>query len=340
MAIGHADTFDSYAVTADVLANWGTVQTPWTLTAGAGRDGGNAMVVSTTGGSVLKTFGAIFNDGTICVAGWIKISAPPAAAAQLLNFRSAADVNHGGIGVTTGGVLTARDASQVVRFTGARNVCDGNWHWIEFYFNLATSKMYVDTVLEWNGTAAGWSPSGGGQISDRYEWVSIAGVTTTLSWEFAWNNTAGGGFVVADLPVGPRGMTYRPVNGDSAVSMTPSSGATNYLMVDDVGADGDATYVETATPNAQDLYDVVNLGFGPSAINAVLGKAVWENPNPGTANGRVIAKNGATQTNGSSIILPSTYRTTMQVFPTDPNTAAAWTQGGFDTAKFGAQFLG
>jgi hypothetical protein len=59
---------------------------------------------------------------------------------------------------------------------------------------------------------------------------------------------------------------------DHAVAFTPSAGSDNYAMVDEDAQDGDATYVYSDTPDAEDLYEFSNLPAGliPLAATVVM----------------------------------------------------------------------
>ncbi|REJ65626.1 MAG: hypothetical protein DWQ31_16940 [Planctomycetota bacterium] len=125
--------------------------------------------------------------------------------------------------------------------------------------------------------------------------------------------------------------------GDAA-DWTPQSGTDNSAMVDDNPADDDATYVETNTQDAQDLYQYTDL----STITAEPILAVQVNTDvkitlsPGDLDVQFPVKSGTTTDDGSVVNVASdTYQTIGRILTQDPDTAAAWTQSGIDAAQFG-----
>lgn len=141
---------------------------------------------------------------------------------------------------------------------------------------------------------------------------------------------------MADIPIGPRGaMTLRP-NADSSVQFTPNIGSTNYTQIDDSAPDYETSYVEAVTGN-KDLYGYSDLSFAPADITGVMLNTMVENPNPGTITYQPVCKSNTTESDGSAVTASPNYNTGLQYYGQDPDTSAAWTQGGLNAALFGVK---
>lgn len=329
---------DSYASTSDVLRKWSVV--PWTYNSTAGRGGGGALTA--TGAQVnLYTPTGLTTSAEFCVAFWVKVSTTPSA---LCAFMTPLNTGGGGtncIAVNTSGQLAVYATALGVNLRAGptlHSICDNAWHWVEIDMNTtgaAVNKIYIDGVLELSAAAG----SAGATAADRIAFTNPTTTTCTLDDVIIWDNTAGNGPVFSSIPLGPRQISTGRPNGDGTVQFTPSSGSSNYLMVNESSPDGDTSYVQSATSGQQDLYDFANLSVAPTSITSVILNSHVENPNPGTINFKGICKSSATQTDGTSIIAPSNYRTLQQAFGIDPNTAAAWTTAGLNAAQFGIKVV-
>jgi hypothetical protein len=234
------------------------------------------------------------------------------------------------------GVLEMADASGVDRLGGLTNVCDNNWHWVEWgyqYTNNTSQKCYCDGIMQWNQTSAmTGSPTG----IERLAFYTNQTGAVTFSHIVAFDN-ASPSPQFSDIPIGPRSIvTLRP-NGDSSIHFVPDSGVTNYTRVNETVADGDTSYVQSGTSNDVDLYDYTDLSYNPGSINFVQITSRVKNPSSGTGPNYKsrVSSNGVTS-DTSSITTPSTnYSSTRQISNTDPNTSAAWGQTGLNAAKFG-----
>jgi len=338
MALVFSDSFDSYAATADLTTyrKWSLAASPWTWGSAFGRNGGGGMQVATTGGAVLKSRAGVFSSAVTCGGFWMKMTGGlPTGLANFLIFRDASDSALGFLRLTTGGFLNLNSVFGGSVATGLINVCDGNWHWIETIIRHAVNsnqQLRVDGTQEWNGTLS----AGNGTAANRFEFVSIASRTLSISWPIFYDDSTGVP-TSANFPLGPRQITTVRPQADSAVSfLTATGGSTHFNQVNEVAADGDATYVESAVSGDQDLYDFTAMGISPASITTVMMNAVVENPNPGVINFRQIVTSGATQTDGASIAVPSSYQAVQQSFPLDPNTGLAWASASaVDSATLG-----
>jgi hypothetical protein len=273
------------------------------------------------------------------MAFWMKCSAAPAAISNLAEVLTSAVVPSQTLRLQTSGVLSMYNAQGTSQGgVGNINVCDNNWHWIEWQpYNgsgAATCKFYVDSTLEISS-----SGSMSSSTIDRFDFVSILNRTLTIVWPMFWDSTSAVQPTNASMPLGPRQISVIRPTSDDVVQFGRSSGADNYALLSETVNDGDATYVESGVSGDQDLYNYEDLGFTPTSITCCNAVVAVENPNPGTINFKQICKSGGTQTDGASVIAPPNYRLLGQPFGVDPATAAAWTGAGIDAAKFGEKVV-
>jgi hypothetical protein len=332
-----SESWNSYAATADILNNWTLNAASGAWNATAGVDGGGAFV--TTASLNADMTGPVIFSPSVNGAGiglWVKISTTPAAVRSLVNWTKQDSSDQGSLRLNTNGTLGLYDLSGTSRLTGVTNVCDNNWHWIEWGFQYTSGtlqKCYVDTILQWNQTTAmGGVPTG----IERLKISSNSNTVVTFSHIVVFDN-ASPSPQFSDIPIGPRSIvTLRP-NGDSSIHFVPNSGVTNYTQVNETVADGDTSYVQSGTSGDVDLYDYADLSYNPGSISFVQITSRVKNPGTGTGpnyKGRV-SSNGVTA-DTASLTTPSTnYSSTRQISNTDPNTSAAWGRTGLNAAKFG-----
>jgi hypothetical protein len=335
VALLFSDGFDSYAATADLTNKWSAAGSSWTWVSNAGRNGGGAAQSTGTAGTVLRSQSIFSGSAVVGILGWIKISAAPAALTVLIQLKSTVGASIGSLRVNTSGNLAFYGTSNNLKFTGNVNVCNGGWHWFEWYTtqtssNSGVQKLFVDTVTEFNSTSSSDTTA----TPDRIEINSFATVIETVD-DLIVIDDQGAAPLVSSMPFGMREITTLRPSADGTVQFTRDSGSTNFSRINEVNADGDTSYVQDGTSGHQDLYDFDNLTFSPASITAVMSNAYVENPNPGIMSWRQVAKSVAATTNGSTITAPPNYQIKQQSFPLDPNTSAAWTPANLNAAQFG-----
>lgn len=246
---------------------------------------------------------------------------------------------------------------------------------------LATSPLY-----SWGSTARAWSvfqlkvtihPSTGVYELKRFDYD---GAETTDIAEATGANTANQGTAGADrvtFAVGTGGASTfqlddivildgtggalddyftNPVvvvgelpNADGNSSdFEPSSGASNYAMVDDLGTSAPGTdEVTSSNISDEDLYEfsaaqlVLLPTASPPTVHGIMIDVQGEMKNSGTANLRAIVRDGADQAT-DSVDLPfeGSARTSLStVLPENPTgTPAAWTVADLTTIELGIRY--
>lgn len=128
-------------------------------------------------------------------------------------------------------------------------------------------------------------------------------------------------------------------NGDSSqFTGSDADSVDNYLLVDEVGPDDDTTYVEEATSGEKDLYAFANL----TAAGTVHGLIHWTRAKRTDTDGRqfaMVAKSGASETDGADQVLASGYAWYKRVMATKPG-GGAWTVSDVNAAQFGVKDRG
>ncbi len=126
--------------------------------------------------------------------------------------------------------------------------------------------------------------------------------------------------------------------GDSA-GFTAVPAVDNHLNVDDVVPDDDTTYVEAEPSTTKDLYNFASMGFSPSVIDAVNVVALARNPDAGGTQLQLKVKSGVTEGTGGAQSPTTAYRYLSELFPTNPDTAAAWTESEVNGMQAGQEIV-
>lgn len=129
------------------------------------------------------------------------------------------------------------------------------------------------------------------------------------------------------------------LTGDTAQKdFTPSTGADNYACVDELPPNK-TDYVSSATAGAKDRYTVTDMSYTPTAILGLKVSSVVMKDDITTRTVRNTLKSGATNANGATKPLSSSYRFIEDIFAADPNTSAAWTKSGVDAVEVGIEVV-
>lgn len=132
------------------------------------------------------------------------------------------------------------------------------------------------------------------------------------------DNSDGQGFL------GEVRVTSLTPTSDVQAEFTPLSGTSNFEMVDELGYDGNTTYVTSSTDGATDIYGMSNLVYTPQTIYAL------RNTYFAQATSSPIYAQSVIETNGSTEIGPilgvgaSRYDPIMQMYEKNPVTNSDW----------------
>lgn len=229
-------------------------------------------------------------------------------------------------GVTPGSNVLATSAA------GLFVTSDNGWHYIEFTATIhdttgsASVKLDGVTVCSCSGVdtkAATTVNVGGLMVCGPFRWTDVDDL-----------------YVTDGATLGERKVqTLRPSADSATINWTPSTGASNYAMVDDTTSNGDTDYVSTATVGAIDLYDLGNLPASPASIDALNIRTNARKDDAATRTYRTKLKSGATTANSATFGTTSSYAWTETLYTTDPNTSAAWTETAVNALQVGLECM-
>jgi hypothetical protein len=124
--------------------------------------------------------------------------------------------------------------------------------------------------------------------------------------------------------------------GDSSVQFTPSTGGTNYNLVDETPVNT-SDYVDSSTSGHVDLYDFTDPPtLTTPTIYAIAVNHYAQNPEAGGQNLKAHIKNNTTTADGATYALTNAWKIYQSVFINDPNTGAQWaSQSAVNSTKVG-----
>jgi hypothetical protein len=336
MTLLFCDSFDMTGTTANLLQKWTTADASWTLNPTGGRFGGGC--IQNTGGAAGKTIVSptiVSPAQQFCSGFYLKASAAPAALSAVALYIQSGG-NYMSIALTPTGFAAYYDASLgTLRITSTINVCDNNWHWIEFKsdgFNN-NGNLYVDNV------AQGGTVSINNYTPNNVTFQSVAGITLSFDDLVHYDSNAGAP-TMSGFPMGARQITVLHPVSDGIVqfaTIVGGDGVHHYASINENPPDGNTSYVEDGTVGNQDLFTMgTYTTTATGGITSIVCNAYLENAFGGTINLEGIVKSGAAaQFNATPQATPLVYRTLQWSIPTDPNTSASWTVAGVNAAQWG-----
>lgn len=260
-----------------------------------------------------------------------------------------------GIQITTSGIpkLTLhassfnRDTtSGSIAGTASTSLTDGEWHHIEVVYvadnSAGIAKMWVDSVLEINFSGdtiiSGSVPSGTG-----YELFAVSSAWST-NVEFddllIWDEEGSSMNTSSQLTL-HRIETLTPNGAGNSTQFSVTGAASNYLAVDEFGADDDTTYVSSSTNGNVDLYTYSNMAGTPSVIHGVLVNSITSNNSLGAISMKNKVRQNAVDGSGATLAVTAggVYTNKKEFFAQNPDGPVAWTKATVDAAEFGVEVV-
>lgn len=277
-----------------------------------------------------------FLVATIYVRFYFYVATLPASSSEeILHVQETTPGYKVALRINSAGNLMLFDKTGTVQIgsTGSTALSTATWYRIELVVPAGTSAtvdVYLDGVSEISGTGDttvnnarrvrfGKGTNRNGQTIDvYYDDISVSD-----------SALPGAG---ACLRMDPDG------DGDTTAWTIGAGSGAEYLQVDEVPPDGDTTYlVSTLAVGDASLVTLESTSSAgiSGTINAV--KVVGTCKQDGAAAGtfKTRCRNGTTNSDSASMANTSAYQSRGDMFATDPNTGAAWTTGGLDTAQAG-----
>ncbi|KRT69321.1 MAG: hypothetical protein XU15_C0011G0147 [candidate division NC10 bacterium CSP1-5] len=261
-------------------------------------------------------------------------------AAQVIMRWYASGTELGSLRLSSAGNLQLYTSTGTLVATGSVAIQLNTWYLVEVRIKIADAggvlEVKVDGTVD--ATFSG-DTKPGADTTFNLIYILHTGASVWRIDDFALNDTAGGvddgypgdGKVVMLTPNG---------NGDSSQLVgNDGNSVDNYLLVDEIPSDSDTTYVESATATEKDLYGMTT--YTLESGQTVLRLWVEARARELTAAGDGIqlgVKSGATESFSATRPIGTSYaRYVGDDLKTDPNTAAAWTQGGLDALQAGVK---
>lgn len=167
-------------------------------------------------------------------------------------------------------------------------------------------------------TVSSWSA---GQGSDSYIYIDDL---------YAWNDS---GSFNNDFLGDKKVHTMMP-NGDTATAdWLKNSGTVGYDRINEIGPNGDTSYIYTSTVSAVSAFDIEAMPTDTGVINALQTYRGAKKTDAGTCTVRTDISSGAYTSSGTAQPVTTAYQYYTDVFETDPATGALWTKSAVDSAQ-------
>lgn len=326
-----------FLATAD-LDQLFTASSGWAVSAGAGPRG-NAAFYSVNGGVIQRTPMSVPSGSTAIVGCRLKFSALPGGARDIIQV-----LDTGGIQVSLdlnadGTLSVYRGGTQFGTLLGTSSltIAPESNHYLELKTvigNTGSATVYVNgvsalaltSVDTMNTANATWN---------TYSVIGPGSLETTLTDIYAADGTAG---EVSDVVGDVRVDAHVPTSDGAVDEWTPSSGSDAYAMLDDATPDGDTTVIETSTTGLRTVCGFEN--FIPTGATIKGIAVVWNmaKTDAGASTVAPVIRRSATNYDGTAQAPNETnYEFFGQVYETDPDTSAAWTEANFNAMEVGVK---
>lgn len=206
----------------------------------------------------------------------------------------------------------------------------GTFHHIEFATTFDTVAGLSEVRVNQQVVLSDGGLNLGSAQAASVQWVKVLNNSSYyIDDVFAWDDT---GSFLNDFIGGQRILTEFP-NGDTAQADWSLNGAaTGYGCINQVGQDGDLTYLSSANVGDKSDFSLPSLPPELSSIAAVYVPLVARLNAAGIGNVQPSMKSAAALLAGNDDPLTPGYSTYGSVFDHDPNTSAAWTKSGLEAA--------
>lgn len=340
MALLFMDSFDHYA-SADFLLKWTGYESAGAtnITAGVGRHGSAALVISSGGWWVYKSFPAA---ATVIVGLAFKNAALGGNPVQLLD---------GGAGqvlirLNTDGSLSAYrmlsgfDSPDAVLGTSAAGVITaGTFYYVEAKVTIhstagaVTLRVNGAVVLALTGVNTRGAGASTNQVTRLYlSTYGSGGSTLTIDDLYLLDDT--GSTPLNNLLGDVRVDARFPSGAGSNTGWTPSAGS-NYTCVDESAPNGDTDYVSATSSGLKDTYAVQDAPVAGGTIYGV--QVLWhlKKTDASTCSVAPVVRHSGTDNVGTAQNPTTSYLYQSQLYPTNPGTSVAWVEADFNAAEFG-----
>jgi len=339
MSLLLCDSFDHYA-TADIAKKWTTnVSASCTISASNGRHSSGSMQTS-GGGGLLKTLSSAPASFVMGVA--VSLSAFTGASRTLFSLQDASS-SQCDVRINSDGTLSVtRAGTALTSGTSVNALATGTFYFIEWKVTIADSIGASSCVVKVNGVT--WITVATAQDTKATANATanqiILGPTSSVSGTWTFDD-----FYLCDQSgsapqndfLGDCRIDCQFPNGDGSNSdFTCSTGSTHYTLVDE-STPNTSDYVESSTVSQKDTWNFANLSAITGTIYGVQVCTAALKDDAGARSLANTVKSSSTNADGATQALSTSQLYYLDIFPTDPNTAAAWTESNFNAAEFGVK---
>lgn len=251
----------------------------------------------------------------------------------LFDVRDASNTVHCDFTLDASGMFRCRRAASTSIASSDKTiqkVMGARYHHIEFEIYIhdtaGTVKMWIDGVQVMNGSSLDTANSATLSVG-RFAWRATTALDTYHYIDDVW--------ITDGTSYGDCRFEQLLPTGDDTVALTPSTGSTNYGVVDEAVVNT-SDYVSGTTAGDKDTYTLADL---PSTLDEVMTAMVVAYANNITPAGtsRAFLVSGATTDNTPAITNTTTFSRIQEIHDVDPDTAAAWTVSGINACKVGVE---
>ena len=330
MALLFMDGFDRYGAVGEVVRNYDIVDLNGTTFSTTGGAFGGGAIKFTKSSHMGKS---ITGDPQTCVVSFrVFRTVAPSSAGTFMFINSVGGGLLGLRALSGSAQVEVRRGSTVL---GTFTLPIGTWQWVSVKIKASDTVGTIDIKVQGTNvfSFSGDTVDSGSETCNEVQLGGAAIDQITYDDLFITDVTPGAPF--DDLLPDTRIETLLPDAAGDSAQFTATPVVANYLNVDDVAPDDDTTYVESSTLADKDLHNLAALGISVADIEAVNVFALAKNPLGGGASLKLLAKEGVTEGAGAAQSLGSGYGYINELFLTNPDTAAKWTESEVNAMQAG-----
>lgn len=349
MAILWMDGFDTYATVNDVAIRYAGSNTGlMILTTTSGRFGGGAVACSNTGTSIAgmgyMAPAVIPHTTTAVIAGGAHLTSTNTATYCCMcwvnTLGNATGTNELTLFYESGLFKLYRGPGTTLLATSSLAYGAGLWHHIEAKTVIADSgscEVRINGVVAINFTGDTRASTTGTAGVDKVGFPTGSSSVAGGCWDDIYILDTSGS--VANNFLGDCRINTLAPTSDSAVQFTRSTGASNYLCVDEGRYNGDTDYVESATVGHVDKYGYQDLAAGVATVYGVQATCWAKKTDATTRTMRQNIYSNATTSAQTAFGLSTTYGPYFHLLTLNPDGSVQWTPTTVNAALAGVEVV-
>lgn len=325
MALLGFDGFDGIAIGDIGLRGWSLVSNGFTTGSITTGLTGNALQLASAAGGFAGYEQPVASPTTsLIVQGHLRVN--KLATATLMAIREGS-VYHVSLGMDGAGrlILYRGEATTNLAQSATSTIAANTWHHVALVASISNSGGFVTVYVEGVQVATYTGDTdNGGATGVTGSFMIGTGSDVTTRWDdVVWLDQTGSAPYTS--PLGPCKVERLPVNSDVATQFTRSTGSTTYTLLNEALPDGDTSYVESSTTGQQDALGVTDLSGVSSAVFAVQTRIRARRTDAASVVLIPSIASGGVDADGANRSLGSSYAEYVDLFPTNPDGAVAWT---------------